>query len=191
MKRKQKNWRTTRRKMAGVTGHWSGKLSWAIEAKARSWWSAPVNEQAQMEDEITDAFQLNSAMLICLTFQAMTLPLHKAAKPKKRTDVDAKAAAPPKQWLLEKTLSEVKNILGVASGKGSWQKYGCRISRCTILKVRKLVSGVDIYGRPCLSKWGRRYGKPFRKMQGCTVELRGQSHMIGFLVDDATYVIWH
>ncbi|MEE2788133.1 MAG: Mrp/NBP35 family ATP-binding protein [Myxococcota bacterium] len=105
------------------------------------------------------------------------------------------ASAPVKQR--ETALSRVKNLIGVASGKGGVGKSTVTANLAMALKAKGYRVGVcdiDIYGPSMPIQLGVAAGKPgvsedqkrFRP-----VEAHGISVMsIGFLVDDDTPVIW-
>ena len=134
-------------------------------------------QRHQLEDEITKRLSAQfDNVEICLDVSSddVAAPVaNSEAKPQQgmptmydagKREAPAEAVVTPKKT----ALSEVKNIIGVASGKGGLAKVRLpRISRwhCR-LKVRKLVSATSIFmDRPCLYKWGSSMrNQPFRKI---------------------------
>jgi ATP-binding protein involved in chromosome partitioning len=152
----------------------------------------------QLEDEVTKLVSTVDGVedvSIEIEMAAVEMP----AQPESGITMHSPGAAAPAPAVKEKetALSKIKNLIGVASGKGGVGKSTVSVNLAMALKARGAKVGIcdiDIYGPSIPIQMGVAQAKPgvsqdqkrFQPVDAYGVKVMS----IGFLVDDDTPVIW-
>jgi len=149
-----------------------------------------------MEDTVTSVVeQIDGVEDVSIEIEMEDMPAPAAPPP----GVTMHAPASPEATVKPKAgpLSKIKNLIGVASGKGGVGKSTVSVNLAMALKARGARVGIcdiDIYGPSIPIQMGVANAKPgvsedqqrFQPVDGYGVKVMS----IGFLVDDDTPVIW-
>jgi len=149
-----------------------------------------------LEDQVTEALSsLDGVTDVCVEIEMAKADIPSA--PEAGISMHSGGGADAQVKTKERPLSRIKNLIGVASGKGGVGKSTVSVNLAMALKARGARVGIcdiDIYGPSIPIQMGVAEAKPgvsadqqrFQPVDAYGVKVMS----IGFLVDDDTPVIW-